>query len=101
LSDPLLSGAKVDDQLELAAQGSWTAAHGAEIEALVEREAVSRARSIRIDMGGVDKLDTFGAWVLERLSRRWSVVGARAIRQPARSLSRAAGRSTPPRSTAH
>jgi phospholipid/cholesterol/gamma-HCH transport system permease protein len=76
LSTPLLSGAKVDDQLELAAGGSWTAAHAAELEALVERAAVSHARSLRIDMHGVDKLDTFGAWVLERLSRRWSGVGA-------------------------
>ena len=76
LSNPLLSGAKVDDQLELAAGGSWTAAHAAELEALVERAAVSHARSLRIDMRSVDKLDTFGAWVLERLSRRWSAIGA-------------------------
>ncbi len=76
MSNPLLSGAKVDDQLELAAGGSWTAAHAAELEALVERAAVSHARSLRIDMRSVDKLDTFGAWVLERLSRRWSGVGA-------------------------
>jgi phospholipid/cholesterol/gamma-HCH transport system permease protein len=76
LSDPLLSGAKVDDQLELAAGGSWTAAHAAELEALIERAAVSHARSLRIDMRSVDKLDTFGAWILEQLSRRWSRIGA-------------------------
>jgi phospholipid/cholesterol/gamma-HCH transport system permease protein len=76
LSNPLLSGAKVDDRLELAAGGSWTAVHAAELEALVEGPAISHAGSLKIDMRDVDKLDTFGAWVLERLSRRWSGVGA-------------------------
>ena len=76
MSNPLLSGAKVDDRLELAAGGSWTAVHAAELEALVEGPAISHAGSLMIDMRDVDKLDTFGAWVLERLSRRWSGVGA-------------------------
>ena len=76
MSNPLLSGVKVDDRLELSAAGSWTAVHAAVLEALVEDAAGSRAGSLTIDMRNVDKLDTFGAWVLERLSRKWSGVGA-------------------------
>jgi phospholipid/cholesterol/gamma-HCH transport system permease protein len=76
LSSPLLYGANVDDRLELAAGGSWTAVHAAELEGLVEGTPRSHAGSLTIDMRNVDKLDTFGAWVLERLSRKWIAVGA-------------------------
>ena len=76
MSSPLLSGVTVGDRHELLAKGSWTAMHAADIEALAERAGVSRAGALTIDMRDVDKLDTFGAWVLERLARKWSAVGA-------------------------
>jgi phospholipid/cholesterol/gamma-HCH transport system permease protein len=76
LSNPLLSGAKIDDRLELSAGGSWTAVHAAELEVLIEGPAMSHAGSLTIDMRNVDKLDTFGAWILERLSRKWTGIGA-------------------------
>ena len=76
MSSPLLYGANIDDRLQLAAGGSWTAVHAAELEALVDGAARSHASSLTIDMRNVDKLDTFGAWVLERLSRRWTAIGA-------------------------
>jgi phospholipid/cholesterol/gamma-HCH transport system permease protein len=76
LSDPLLTGVIVDDRLELTAGGSWTAAHAAELEDLVAGAGSSHARSMTIDMRGVSQLDTFGAWILERVSRKWAAIGA-------------------------
>src|SRR5215831_15313636 len=66
-SDASLLTAKFKgDRLELAAGGSWTAAHAGELEALVDGVAqdAARARSVSIDMGGVRQFDTYGAWLL-------------------------------------
>jgi phospholipid/cholesterol/gamma-HCH transport system permease protein len=73
----LLTAKFEDGQLELAAGGSWTAAHANELESLVDgvAEDASRARSVSIDMHGVREFDTFGAWLLERLTRQWSAAG--------------------------
>jgi phospholipid/cholesterol/gamma-HCH transport system permease protein len=59
------------DRLELAAVGSWTAAHVDHLERLVQVAAreTARARSVVIDMASVEQLDTLGAWLLERLAR--------------------------------
>jgi len=68
-----------DGRLELAASGSWTAAHAAELESLVDRVGsdAKRAKSVSIDMGGVREFDTFGAWLLERLTRQWTALGGK------------------------
>jgi len=73
----LLTAKFEDGQLELAAGGSWTATHANELESLVDgvAEDASRARSVSIDMHGVREFDTFGAWLLERLTRQWSAAG--------------------------
>jgi phospholipid/cholesterol/gamma-HCH transport system permease protein len=74
---PHLTGIVRDGRLELAAAGSWTASHATELEALVEN--VSRqfmsAPSATIDMRNVAAFDTYGAWLLERLTRAGQVVG--------------------------
>ena len=77
-SDASLLTAKFKgDRLELAAGGSWTAANAGELETLVDGVAqdAARARSVSIDMGGVRQFDTYGAWLLERLTRRWRGTG--------------------------
>src|SRR4029077_8327025 len=77
-SDGALLTAKFEDgRLELAAGGSWTAPHAAELETLVDRVAadVGRAKAVSIDMRGVSEFDTFGAWLLERLTRQWRSAG--------------------------
>jgi phospholipid/cholesterol/gamma-HCH transport system permease protein len=70
-SRPYLSGAVRDGRLQLAATGPWTASQAEELERLVD--AVSRepaaAPIAAIDMGGIDPFDTYGAWLLERLTR--------------------------------
>jgi phospholipid/cholesterol/gamma-HCH transport system permease protein len=73
----LLTGRLEGERLELAAGGSWTASHAGELEQAADRLAVetASARSIAIDMAGVRKFDTFGAWMLERLMREWASAG--------------------------
>src|SRR5262245_57467246 len=62
------------------AAGSWTAAHAHEIEPLIEAldgEAPG-AGAVSLDMRGVRALDTFGAWLVERLLRHWRSRGREA-----------------------
>ncbi len=70
---PLLSSTIQGDRLQLAASGSWTAGHASQLESLLARVAqeAPQARSVSIDMRGVREFDTFGAWLLERLTREW------------------------------
>ena len=71
LTEPLLRSLAQDDYLRLAAAGSWTAQHAAVIEKLVDG-AVAQGKSvgrIDLDMAAVENLDTFGAWLLERMLR--------------------------------
>ena len=48
--------------------GRWTALHAQEVEACAERiaEGAAGARRILIDLSGIERLDTAGAWVLDR-----------------------------------
>ncbi len=65
---PLLRSALNDGRLEMTAAGSWTAAHAGDLERLIDGvNGTSGAGSI--DMRAVDAIDTFGAWLLERLVR--------------------------------
>ena len=71
---PLLRSALNDGRLEMTAAGSWTAAHAGDLERLIEGiNGTSGAGSI--DMRAVDAIDTFGAWLLERLVRERKAKG--------------------------
>lgn len=68
----LLTSKVSGERLELVAGGAWTADNAAELEALVRRSAVRPGQTVGqvdIDMQRVEKLDTYGAWLLERLLR--------------------------------
>ena len=77
MGEILLTSKLKGERLELAAAGSWTAAHAGELEALVDRVAAeaAKAKKVSIDMTGVREFDTFGAWLLERLTRAWTAAG--------------------------
>ena len=77
-SEPLLSSRVSGDRRELAAAGPWTATHAAGLERLVGGVAASdpTTRSVAIDIAGIRELDTFGAWLLERLMRSSAAGGA-------------------------
>ncbi|HEY1245054.1 MAG TPA: MlaE family lipid ABC transporter permease subunit [Hyphomicrobiaceae bacterium] len=69
--EPLLNGQIVDDRLVLAAGGSWTAANARELERLIDGARTSQAGALSLDMREIRALDTYGAWLVERLVREW------------------------------
>ncbi|MFC5068070.1 MlaE family lipid ABC transporter permease subunit [Flaviflagellibacter deserti] len=62
----------------LAASGAWTSSHATEIYRLTDEAARQPAKSLTIDIAGVGELDTFGAWLLERLLRKTTAEGGEA-----------------------
>jgi phospholipid/cholesterol/gamma-HCH transport system permease protein len=77
-SEPLLAAAPSGDVLELRPAGSWIAANVSKLEALSQsvKADLDRSKTVRLDMAAVSELDTLGAWLLERLSRRAASVDA-------------------------
>ena len=57
------------DELEIVGSGSWTAANAGRLDAMIDAEPLHRTSRVKIDMSGVREFDTYGAWLLERLSR--------------------------------
>ena len=69
--DPILEPIAQGNALALRASGSWTAPFASELEVIVsqaEKLAGSRP-NIFIDVSRISRLDTFGAWLIERLRR--------------------------------
>jgi len=77
---PLLTATPSGDTLELRPGGSWTAANAATLERLSNDVApqLDRAGTVKLDMAGLRELDTLGAWLLEKMSRRAASAGHRA-----------------------
>jgi phospholipid/cholesterol/gamma-HCH transport system permease protein len=77
---PLLTATSSGDALELRPAGSWTASNAAALERLANDVApqLDHAAAVKVDMAGVRELDTLGAWLLEKISRRVSAAGRRA-----------------------
>ncbi len=77
---PLLTATPSGDVLELHPGGSWTAANGTTLEALSDTVTaqLDRAKAVKVDMAEVRELDTLGAWLLEKMSRRATSAGHRA-----------------------
>ena len=75
--EPLLKSTVDGERLQLAAAGSWTAEHAGTIERLVDdvvRQKPAAGR-VEFDLGGIERLDTYGAWLVERLMRAWGGEG--------------------------
>ena len=77
MGEALLTSELKGERLELSAAGSWTAPHASELETLADNVAgeAAKAKNVSIDMKGVREFDTFGAWILERLTREWTASG--------------------------
>ena len=77
---PLLTATPSGDVLGLRPGGSWTAANAATLEFLSDAVApqLDRSGTVRLDMTEVRELDTLGAWLLEKMSRRVTTAGHRA-----------------------
>ena len=57
------------DRLGLAATGAWVAAAAEDLEKRVEQAATPAAKTVVLDLGRVEALDVYGAWLLQRLVR--------------------------------
>ena len=79
-SPPLLTATPCGDVLELRPGGAWTAANAATLEVLSSSITgeLDRAKAVKLDMAGVRELDTLGAWLLEKISRRATSAGRHA-----------------------
>jgi phospholipid/cholesterol/gamma-HCH transport system permease protein len=77
MSNRLLEGIKDGERLKIAAAGAWIAENARNLEALIDGETLREGAITRvdIDMAHVERLDTFGAWLLERLVRAFSARG--------------------------
>ena len=77
---PLLTATPSGDVLELRPGGSWIAANAAALEQLSATIApqLDQSAIVRLDMAEVRELDTLGAWLLEKMSRRVASAGHRA-----------------------
>jgi phospholipid/cholesterol/gamma-HCH transport system permease protein len=77
---PQLTATASGDVLELRPGGSWIAANVATLETLsgAVTAELDRSKTVRLDLAGVRDLDTIGAWLLEKMSRRATSVGHRA-----------------------
>jgi phospholipid/cholesterol/gamma-HCH transport system permease protein len=76
---PLLTATPSGDELELRPGGSWTAANVTTLETLSNSIAaqIDQSKIVKLDMAGVRELDTLGAWLLEKMSRRATSAGHR------------------------
>ena len=77
MSDMLLEATADGERLRLAGAGAWIAENARSLEARIDAETGRQEpiKRVEIDMGRVDRLDTFGAWLLERLTRNFAARG--------------------------
>lgn len=67
--DGLVVFKKKGNGLAISGVGAWTADNSARIQAALDGANPNAVRRLDIDMGKIEHLDTFGAWILERLMR--------------------------------
>jgi phospholipid/cholesterol/gamma-HCH transport system permease protein len=77
VSEALLESVQEGGRLRLSAGGAWTALNARALEPLIEAETARRETiaQVDVDMARVERLDTFGAWLLERLLRDFTARG--------------------------
>lgn len=79
MSDEILLKSTLDGaHLALSGTGEWTAKQADRLESAIAAtaRAAGDVTHVDIDMSAVRRLDTFGAWLLERLVRTWQARGA-------------------------
>jgi phospholipid/cholesterol/gamma-HCH transport system permease protein len=69
-SAPSLKFTTDRDRARLEAAGAWTAAVATAAESLTARPLEQGLRTVIIDVAAIEELDTYGAWLIERLVRR-------------------------------
>ena len=81
MSGALLEATGEGERLVLAGTGAWIAENAHSLEAQVTAAARGKpaVKRVVIDMARVDRLDTFGAWLLERLTRTFAARGCETV----------------------
>ncbi len=80
MSAASLTATAEGERVALAATGTWTAERAAELEEIID-QTVRRyqgASDVVIDLAKLERLDTFGAWLIERLKRAFTRRGSTA-----------------------
>ena len=80
MSAASLTATAEGERVALAATGAWTAERAAELEEIID-QTVRRyqgASDVVIDLAKLERLDTFGAWLIERLKRAFTGRGSTA-----------------------
>jgi phospholipid/cholesterol/gamma-HCH transport system permease protein len=72
------------ETLVLLAGGRWLVAEAARIDALLKQSAPTAGRPVRLDLAGVEALDTAGAWLFHRTMRDARAAGCAVEMQGAR-----------------
>jgi len=77
MAEALLIDTSEGESLRLAAAGAWTSANAGALEQQIATAASRHgaAKRVAIDMGAVERLDTFGAWLLQKLVRGFATRG--------------------------
>jgi len=80
LSAASLTATAEGERVALAATGAWTAERAAELEKIIDQTArrYQGASDVVIDLAKLERLDTFGAWLIERLKRAFTGRGSTA-----------------------
>jgi len=80
MSTASLTATADGERLALMAAGTWTADRAAELEKIIDETArrYVGARNVDIDLAELERLDTYGAWLIERLKRAFIVRGSAA-----------------------
>ena len=74
----LISVRSEDDHLTVAGRGAWTFDHADDLEKEVDHTVATHGAvkgAVDIDLAGVERMDTFGALLFERLRRAWATDG--------------------------
>ncbi len=89
-SDPIVDSARNGDEIRVSLAGRWTSdmAPAVEREAAEIRESIGSGRRVLIDLSKVERLDTMGAWVLDRTRHELGEKGLQADFVGARSAHR-------------
>ncbi|WP_375143889.1 ABC transporter permease [Bradyrhizobium sp. Ash2021] len=76
---PMLTATPSGDLLELRPSGSWTSANVTTLERLSDAVTpqLDQSRIVKLDMAEIRELDTLGAWLLEKITRRAQSAGRR------------------------
>ncbi|MGJ4888102.1 MlaE family lipid ABC transporter permease subunit [Bradyrhizobium sp. HKCCYLRH3099] len=74
---PGLTAASSQEVLELRPSGSWVSLNVTELESLTDSvdSGIDGAKAVKLDLAAVSEIDTVGAWLLEKLSRRATIGG--------------------------